>query len=57
MGTREEIAESILKGREAGESGQEPTVCPYPRASILRTAWVKGYAPARRARETDRAAD
>lgn len=52
MGTREEIAEAILKGREAGEAGEKPTVCPYPSTSILRTAWVQGYAPARRARES-----
>ncbi|MFF1306798.1 Rmf/CrpP fold protein [Streptomyces sp. NPDC058307] len=57
MGTRAEITEAILKGRTAGETGEEPTACPYPRTSILRTAWGKGYAPARRAREQDRAAD
>ncbi|MDQ0949326.1 ribosome modulation factor [Streptomyces phaeochromogenes] len=55
MGTREDIVAAITKGREAGEAGQEPTACPYPSTSILRTAWVKGYAPARRAREKDRA--
>jgi ribosome modulation factor len=55
VGTREQIVEAVTKGREAGTAGQEPTACPYPRDSILRTAWVKGYAPARRAREKDRA--
>ncbi|MFI1191548.1 Rmf/CrpP fold protein [Streptomyces californicus] len=54
MGTREEIVEAILKGRTAGESDQESPPCPYPRDSILRTAWVQGYAPARRARESAR---
>ncbi|MET9555095.1 Rmf/CrpP fold protein [Streptomyces sp. NPDC006645] len=51
MGTREEIAAAIIKGRTAGEAGEKPTACPYPSTSILRTAWIKGYAPARRARE------
>ncbi|MFE3586789.1 Rmf/CrpP fold protein [Streptomyces niveus] len=47
MGAREEITEAIIKGREAGEAGEKPTACPYPRDSILRTAWVKGYARTR----------
>ncbi|MGW9041243.1 Rmf/CrpP fold protein [Streptomyces lydicus] len=57
MGPKEQAVEAILKGAEAGETGQPVTVCPYPRESLLRRAWIKGYANARRAREaeTDRA--
>ncbi|MFF5495759.1 Rmf/CrpP fold protein [Streptomyces aquilus] len=56
MGTREQIVEAIERGKTAGETGEEPTACPYPVDSILMRAWVKGYAPARRrAREGDRA--
>ncbi|MEV0553144.1 Rmf/CrpP fold protein [Streptomyces sp. NPDC050597] len=49
MGTREDIARAIIEGRTAGEAGEEPRACPYPHTSILRTAWVKGYASGRRA--------
>ncbi|WP_367046142.1 Rmf/CrpP family protein [Streptomyces sp. Je 1-332] len=29
--------------RDAPKSaGREPTVCPYPRTSRLRTAWIRG---------------
>ncbi|MGW7197228.1 Rmf/CrpP fold protein [Streptomyces chryseus] len=55
MGTREDIVRAVAEGAEAGRTGQPPTACPYPRTSTLRTAWIKGYAPARRAREQDRA--
>ncbi|MER0481592.1 Rmf/CrpP fold protein [Streptomyces sp. Edi2] len=44
MGPKEQAVEAILKGAEAGETGQPVTVCPYPRASLLRRAWIKGYA-------------
>ncbi len=44
MGTRTDIAEAIRKGEEAGRTGQRPNVCPYPGTSLLRTAWIKGYA-------------
>ncbi|WP_406188386.1 Rmf/CrpP fold protein [[Kitasatospora] papulosa] len=55
MGTREEITRAVTAGREAGERGDPVTVCPHGRTSILRTAWIKGYAPAARAREGERA--
>ncbi|AYD86197.1 hypothetical protein SEA_DAROLANDSTONE_5 [Streptomyces phage Darolandstone] len=55
MGTREQIVEAITKGKAAGETGQEPTACPYAVGSILMRAWIKGYAPARRARESSAA--
>lgn len=48
MGTRAEIVEAELRGREAGRRDDPPTVCPYPADSILRTMWIKGYAAARR---------
>ncbi|MEU5343011.1 Rmf/CrpP fold protein [Streptomyces sp. NPDC020766] len=47
MGTREDIVKAITAGREAGERGDPPTVCPYPGTSTLRTAWIRGYAKAR----------
>lgn len=53
MGTREDIVRAVTEGAEAGRTGQAPTVCPYPRTSTLRTAWIKGYAPARRKAEQD----
>lgn len=30
-------------GSDAGQAGTPPTVCPYGRDDILRTAWIKGY--------------
>ncbi|MFK0233736.1 Rmf/CrpP fold protein [Streptomyces vinaceus] len=48
MGTRVQIVEAHQKGTEAGQAGAPPTVCPYGRDDILRTAWIKGYAAARR---------
>lgn len=42
--SREEAARAIREGREAGTRGDRPTVCPYPATSLLRSAWVRGYA-------------
>lgn len=47
MGTREEIVRAVTTGREAGDRGEPPTACPYPASSILRTAWIRGYAERR----------
>ncbi|OAH14266.1 Rmf/CrpP fold protein [Streptomyces jeddahensis] len=47
MGTREDITRATTAGREAGRNGEPPTACPYPRTSLLRTAWIRGYAEAR----------
>ncbi|MGW4305080.1 Rmf/CrpP fold protein [Streptomyces californicus] len=47
MGTREDIAQAVSEGAEAGRRGDPPTVCPYPRTSLLSGAWVRGYARAR----------
>jgi len=47
MGTREDITRAVTAGREAGDRGDPPTVCPYPGTSILRTAWIRGYAERR----------
>ncbi|RMB83655.1 Rmf/CrpP fold protein [Streptomyces shenzhenensis] len=47
MGTREEIVQAVLAGAEAARDGDEPTTCPYPPTSLLRTAWIKGYARSR----------
>ncbi|XXJ55824.1 Rmf/CrpP fold protein [Embleya sp. MST-111070] len=35
-------------GEKAGADGDPVTVCPYPAGSLLRTAWVRGYARGRR---------
>ncbi|MEV4966662.1 Rmf/CrpP fold protein [Streptomyces sp. NPDC024062] len=55
MGAREDIVTATTAGAEAGRTGQPPTACPYARTSLLRAAWISGYAPARRKREQDRA--
>jgi ribosome modulation factor len=47
MGTREEIVEAVMAGREAGGNGDPPTACPYPRTSTLHTAWIRGYVETR----------
>ncbi|MER5914550.1 Rmf/CrpP fold protein [Streptomyces sp. NPDC001982] len=47
VGAREQIARAIVAGWEAGRRGESPLVCPYPATSILRTAWIRGYARAR----------
>jgi ribosome modulation factor len=44
MGTRQDIAQAIQQGQEAGRTGEPATVCPYGAADILRTAWIRGYA-------------
>ncbi|MFE7782044.1 Rmf/CrpP fold protein [Streptomyces nigrescens] len=48
MAAREEMTRAITAGAEAGRRGDPPTACPHPRTSLLRAAWVKGYARARR---------
>lgn len=47
MGAREDIARAVAEGNAAGKRGDRPTVCPYGRDDLLRTAWVRGYARAR----------
>ncbi|MGW7514790.1 Rmf/CrpP fold protein [Streptomyces sp. NPDC054796] len=47
MGTREEIARAVTDGRDAGRRGDRPTACPHPRDSLLRRAWIRGYAETR----------
>lgn len=47
MGMREEIVKAITAGRSAGHRGDPPTACPYPGSSLLRTAWIRGYAETR----------
>ncbi|MBK3576133.1 hypothetical protein JHN63_20380 [Streptomyces sp. MBT65] len=44
MGTREDIVEAIQQGAEAGRRGDDARTCPYRGDSLLRTAWIKGYA-------------
>lgn len=47
MGTRQDIVEAVNAGREAGRRGDRVTTCPYPATSILRQAWIRGYAQER----------
>jgi len=47
VGTREDITRATDEGAEAGRRGDPPAACPYPRTSLLRGAWVRGYARAR----------
>ncbi|UNZ18876.1 Rmf/CrpP fold protein [Streptomyces sp. 891-h] len=51
MGTREEIVRAVTDGREAGRRGDRPTACPHPRDSVLRRAWIRGYAETRPVRD------
>jgi ribosome modulation factor len=46
MGFREEAVQALNAGHQAAIDGQPVTACPHPRGSILRTAWVRGYAQA-----------
>ncbi|WP_326698036.1 hypothetical protein OG909_12200 [Streptomyces sp. NBC_01754] len=47
MGTREEITRAVVEGAEASHRGNRPTACPYPADTLLRTAWIRGYATVR----------
>ncbi|WP_185909165.1 Rmf/CrpP fold protein [Streptomyces sp. WAC01280] len=53
MGTREDITRAVLEGTTAAKNGAEPTTCPYPGTSVLRTAWIRGYVAARPVTEPD----
>ncbi|MGW8988712.1 Rmf/CrpP fold protein [Streptomyces zhihengii] len=53
MGTREDIVRATLDGEDAARDGRPVTACPHPASSLLRTAWVRGYARGRPA-TTDR---
>ncbi|MFM9613907.1 Rmf/CrpP fold protein [Streptomyces niveiscabiei] len=44
MGTREDVVRAVQEGIEAGRRGDDVRTCPYPGDSLLRTAWIKGYA-------------
>ncbi|MFD7738408.1 Rmf/CrpP fold protein [Streptomyces sp. MJM8645] len=47
MGFRADVVRTVEAGRAAARDGQPVTACPHPRESILRVAWVRGYAAAR----------
>lgn len=51
MGAREDIIRAVIQGAEAGRRGNRVTTCPHPAESLLRTAWLKGYARGRRAQQ------
>lgn len=46
MGARVDLTQAITAGAEARRRGDRPTACPYPRGSLLRSAWIRGYARA-----------
>ncbi|MFJ5883468.1 Rmf/CrpP fold protein [Kitasatospora cineracea] len=52
MGFRADIVRAVAAGIEAARDGRPATACPYPRGSLLRSAWVRGYARARPADAT-----
>lgn len=54
MGNRAALVKAYTDGHTAGSEGAEPTACPHPRDSLLRSQWIRGYARGRR--ERDRAA-
>lgn len=45
--SRTDIVKAIAAGNAAGKADLPATACPYPRDSLLRSAWVRGYARAR----------
>ncbi|WP_078661184.1 Rmf/CrpP fold protein [Streptomyces sp. NRRL B-24484] len=47
MGFRGDAVRAAAAGRDAARAGQSVTVCPHPRESLLRLAWVRGYAAER----------
>ncbi|MFC8925231.1 Rmf/CrpP fold protein [Streptomyces albidoflavus] len=47
MTTREDIVRALIQGAEAGRRGDHVKTCPHRGDSLLRTAWIKGYARAR----------
>ncbi|WP_405565491.1 Rmf/CrpP fold protein [Streptomyces sp. NBC_01180] len=47
--------QAATDGATAGRRGDRPTTCPYPRDSLLRAAWIRGYARARPVTGQDRA--
>jgi ribosome modulation factor len=47
VAAREDIARAIAEGNAAGKRGDLVKTCPYPRESLLRPAWIRGYARAR----------
>ncbi|MET9253757.1 Rmf/CrpP fold protein [Streptomyces sp. NPDC003717] len=53
MATREDIVRAFIRGAEAGRRGDDVTTCPHAADSLLRTAWIKGYARARPVADTE----
>ncbi|MGW2541089.1 Rmf/CrpP fold protein [Kitasatospora sp. NPDC001574] len=47
LGFRADVVRATRAGRDAARAGQPVTACPHPRDSLLRSAWVRGYAAAR----------
>lgn len=47
MGARGDIIRAVVAGREAGREGALLAACPHPASSLLRTAWINGYAQVR----------
>ncbi|WP_158516453.1 Rmf/CrpP fold protein [Kitasatospora sp. MBT66] len=47
LGFRADAVRATRAGRDAARAGQPITACPHSRESLLRSAWVRGYAAAR----------
>jgi hypothetical protein len=45
--SRQDTAQALADGAQAGRDGRPPTDCPHPAGSVLRAAWVRGYAKQR----------
>ncbi|MGK5531544.1 Rmf/CrpP fold protein [Streptomyces sp. URMC 129] len=43
MAAREDIARALAAGAQAARADQPLTTCPYPRDSLLRRPWLRGY--------------
>jgi hypothetical protein len=44
---RQDIARAVADGTAAGRRGDQPATCPHPATSLLRRAWLAGYARGR----------
>jgi ribosome modulation factor len=41
------LVKAIAAGAAAGKAGKPVTACPFEGKSLLRSAWIRGYARAR----------
>ncbi|MFK0289935.1 Rmf/CrpP fold protein [Streptomyces sp. NPDC090442] len=52
MGFREDAIRARRAGYVAAHAGRPVTDCPHPADSLLRTAWVRGYAAGQKSPHT-----